>query len=397
MGGDGVMMGGGLAASAEALLQAPPEGLTSDRVSSAPLGEGPAWAPWPEEAVGEDVTEGALLLRAARALSDALTCCRATRLVGVWRVTGCVGAGLMLAYSAAVLAATRPGLPAEGEWPRFALAAGSGLLCLAGLGPLSVWSPAAVVVRTVTASGPGALRLLAGVLPIVVAFACFAVGALPFTPRFASPLATGVMLFAVVNGDALLETYEHARPVGAPAWAWLTDAWLTAYVLVCLVAALNALIAVTEQAFFTARAALDEEKADGAEAFAGLAPTAGPYLPVMLRALLSGASSELRRKPRRPQAAGAPPVLHRSASESALGGAATGAAGGRAMAGLLQAMGPRREASDAALQALAGPASLDGDTEDVRRRRIAAVLGYGDGGEGVPPARSRAGSLRSLG
>lgn len=387
------MTGGGLAASAEALLHSQADGLTSDRGSAAPAGEGPAWAPWPEEAVGEEVAEGAILLRAATALSDALTCCRAARLVGVWRITGCVGAGLMLSYSAAVLAATRPGLPAEGEWPRFALAAGSSLLCLAGLGPLSVWSPAAVVVRTVSASGPGALRLLAGVLPIVIAFACFAVGALSFTPRFATPLDTGVMLFAVVNGDALLETYEHARPAGVPGWAWLTDAWLTAYVLVCLVAALNALIAVTEQAFFTARAALDAERADGAEAFAGLAPTAGPYLPVMLRALLSGASSELRHKQRQ-----APPkaqaALQRSASEGALGPAA----GGRAVAGLLQAMGPRREASDAALQALAGPSSLDGDAEDVRRRRIAAVLGYGAGGEEAAPAsRSRAGSTRSFG
>jgi hypothetical protein len=138
---------------------------------------------------------------------------------------------------------------------------------------------AGVVVQTIGESAAPAALLLLGIFPIVVGFACFALGALQYAPRFATVLNTAVTLFAVVNGDAMLETFQHLRPPSLLAWHWITDLWLVVYVVVCLVAALKALVAVTERAFFSARTALQSS---------GRASPASParYQPVMLRALL---------------------------------------------------------------------------------------------------------------
>jgi len=307
--------------------------------------------------------------RAARALLASMTWPRILALLGPWQACGVAGAGLALAYSGSVLGASPAGLPPTGEWPQFALGTSSALLSLACLGALKDWPQAAVVTRTIAAAAPGALRLLAGVLPIVIGFALFAVAALPYTPRFAGPLSSATMLFAVVNGDAMLETYEHARPPGLTGWAWLTDAWLTAFVLVCLVAALNALIAVTEEAFFSARAAIADE--DGGRDMSGLAPGAGPYLPVMLRALLRKGRAQRVEAPTElrpaggdgPGTYGTDGAVGRSLSDGALGGRPAGGALGR------------RQASEAALYVLGRRQSRASDADSVR---MAAALGYGE-------------------
>lgn len=202
------------------------------------------------------------------------------RLVRPWGAVGAVGAALLTVRACFTLAAPLDaGFSLGSSLPALALAAGNALVWLSAL-DLCVDSPAAgVVVQTVGESAVPAALLLIGILPIVAGFACFALGALAFAPRFATVMDTAVTLFAVVNGDAMLETFQHLRPAGREALHWLTDLWLVVYVVVCLVAALKALVAVTERAFFSARAALQGGSKARAQAQAR-------YRPVMLRALL---------------------------------------------------------------------------------------------------------------
>jgi hypothetical protein len=269
-----------------------------------------------EEEDDEDVELS--LQRAAGALAASLTIDRFWFLLRPWELVGGIGCLFLLSYSLAVLVVpSEPGLPVADDSARFALAAGSAFTWLSMIQFFRLSPRASIVVRAIVAAMPDVGALMGGVIPIVVAFGTFALAFFSFTPRFTTVVSTLITLFAVVNGDALTETYQHTRPPMQPGWWWISDAWESLFLIICLSAALNTLVAITERAFFAVRERDGGISLEGSGSRDLSGQAVVPYLPVMLRALVKRISSKhpaARRKKRR----NPPPPVAQSVSDGAL-------------------------------------------------------------------------------
>ncbi|GLE02890.1 hypothetical protein PINS_up011754 [Pythium insidiosum] len=107
------------------------------------------------------------------------------------------------------------------------------------------------IVLTLRWSAPRVLQFLVGVSPVFLGFALF--GTIYFGPRvavFGSLSASMMTLFAVLNGDVILDTFDALERHG---FATSGTLYLYSFIALFIYVVLNIFIAIVEEAFFATR------------------------------------------------------------------------------------------------------------------------------------------------
>ena len=99
------------------------------------------------------------------------------------------------------------------------------------------------------------VTFLLGVVPIFIAFVLFGVNMFGHaSSRFSDVTTTATTLFAVANGDEILETYRAFQASNA----FIGQVYLSSYIIFFSYVVLMVCISIIEEAYFSARMHIDE-------------------------------------------------------------------------------------------------------------------------------------------
>eukprot|EP00746_Dinoflagellata_sp_MGD_P048956 gnl/MRDRNA2_/MRDRNA2_221672_c0_seq1.p1 gnl/MRDRNA2_/MRDRNA2_221672_c0~~gnl/MRDRNA2_/MRDRNA2_221672_c0_seq1.p1 ORF type:complete len:253 (-),score=30.26 gnl/MRDRNA2_/MRDRNA2_221672_c0_seq1:259-912(-) len=109
------------------------------------------------------------------------------------------------------------------------------------------WTPAYMLWRTLAVGAPKVMQFLIGVLPLFMAYTVMGVGLWGFdTPWFSSLSMSAATLFALLNGDTLLDTYRNLRGTNWP----MAQLYLYSFLILFMYVVLNICITIIEDAYF---------------------------------------------------------------------------------------------------------------------------------------------------
>jgi hypothetical protein len=122
---------------------------------------------------------------------------------------------------------------------------------------------------------PVCVNYIMGVGPVFFAYALFGVAVFsPSVPKFQNVFQALITLFGVMNGDALIETFQECYIVSEP----IATIYLLTFLMFFILVVLNLFVAIIEEAYHLARRRLETATSQPPDPLANPAP-ASPVLP----------------------------------------------------------------------------------------------------------------------